>query len=329
MRRVYLPLFAAFLCLSLTPACSKQKDSDATKLRPVTLRLQWLLQTQFAGYYVAREKGYYREAGLDVRIEEGAYGKNNLATVSEGIEEFGTKWIFDLMPQAGRVVILANIMKDNGLLFVSKKESEIRSVRDFVGRRVSVWFTGNEYQLYAMLDSAGLRRESVSIVAQHFDLNQFVRGEVDVAAAMSYNELLQLEKLGYGVHTLSVINPASSGAAFPGDSIFTSRAFFEKNPEICKKFVDASIRGWEYAIRYPEEATQIILKQDIKGRLSRDEQLAQLVNVIKLIRADRWPIGTIDTLSLSNTVYYARRYGFFKNDVPLQSLFHAARADRP
>ena len=328
MARIFPALLAVFFCVVLLTSCSKEKDSGSGKLRPVTLRLQWLIQTQFAGYYVALDKGYYREAGLDVRIEEGAYGKNNLATVSEGLEEFGTKWIFDLMPQAERVVILANIMKDNGLLFVSKTSKGIRSVRDFAGRRVSVWFIGNEYQLFAMLDNAGIPRNSVRIVAQHFDLSQFLKDEVDVIAAMSYNEVLQLKKAGYPAGSISVIDPASAGAAFPGDSIFTSRTFFEKNPETCKKFVDASIRGWEYAIRYPEEATQIVLNHDKKGRLNRDQQLDQMVNIIKLIRSDRWPVGTIDTQSLSNTVYFARRYGFLETNRPLQSLYWKALADK-
>lgn len=309
-------------CLSLVLACSRQEDVSTARLYPVTLRLQWLLQTQFAGYYVAREKGYYREVGLDVRFKEGGYGKNSLASVSEGIEEFGIRWIFDLMPQLDKVIILANILKDTGLFFVAKKGSGISSVRDFAGRKVSIWFTGNEYQLYLMLDRVGLRKEDVSIVAQHFDLNQFIKGEVDVTSAMSYNELLQLEKLGYDAKRRSLIDPASVAPVFPGDSIFTSREFFKKEPEICKRFVAASIRGWEYAIRYPEEATRIVLKYDIEGRLKKDEQLVQLSRVIKLIKADRWPIGSIDLVSLSNVAYYARRYGFIKKDVPLQSLFN-------
>ncbi len=328
MARIFPALLAVFFALVPFASCSKDKDPGTEKLRPVTLRLQWLIQTQFAGYYVALEKGYYKEAGLDVRIEEGSYGKNNLATVSEGLEEFGTKWIFDLMPQAERIVILANIMKDNGLLFVSKNNSGIRSVRDFAGRRVSVWFIGNEYQLFAMLDNAGVPRNLVNIVAQHFDLSQFLKDEVDVIAAMSYNEVLQLQKTGYPADTLSIIDPASVGASFPGDSIFTSRSFFEKNPETCKKFVEASIRGWEYAIRYPEEATRIVLNHDKKGRLGKEQQLDQMINIIKLIRSDRWPVGTIDTKSLSNTVYFARRYGFLKTDLPMQSLYWKARAEK-
>ena len=230
------------------------------------------------------------------------------------------------MPPAERIVILANIMRTNSL--VSKNNSGIRSVRDFAGRRVSVWFIGNEYQLFAMLDNAGVPRNLVNIVAQHFDLSQFLKDEVDVIAAMSYNEVLQLQKTGYPADTLSIIDPASVGASFPGDSIFTSRSFFEKNPETCKKFVEASIRGWEYAIRYPEEATRIVLNHDKKGRLGKEQQLDQMINIIKLIRSDRWPVGTIDTKSLSNTVYFARRYGFLKTDLPMQSLYWKARAEK-
>lgn len=307
--RAVLYLLVLFV---LAPLACGTPPAATRQPRKVTLRLQWLPQTQFAGYYVAREKGFYREVGLDVNIEEGAYGKNNLATVADGIEEFGTKWLLDLMPEIGRIKLLANICKENGLLFVSRRSSGIRRVEDFPGHRVSVWFTGNEFQLFTLLEKARVSRESVRIVAQHFDLTQFLKKEVDVTAAMTYNELHELERRGLPADDLNLIRSEDYGITFLGDSIFTSREFYRTNPKLCADFVLASVRGWEYAIRYPEEATRIVIKNNPKARLEYGAQIQQLQSIIKLIRAEKWPIGHIDRQMVDEGFAIARRFGIIK-----------------
>ena len=166
-------------------------------LIPVTLRLQWHIQTQFAGYYTALAKGFYEKEGLNVTIEQGGYGKNCLETVGEGLEEFGTKWMADLLEADDDTLIsLANIVKDNGLLLITKKADGIRNIADFRGKRISIWFIGNEYQLFALLDKQGIARDEVTIVPQQWDMSQFYEDDVQVASAMSYNELLAVLAAG-------------------------------------------------------------------------------------------------------------------------------------
>jgi NitT/TauT family transport system substrate-binding protein len=141
------------LSLSMLSSClaknenSKQRNS----LNSVILRLQWHVQAQFAGYYVALDKGFYNEEGLDVKIEEGGYGRNALLNVSEGVEEFGVKYMSDLVSSGDSSLLsLANILKDSGLLLISKKEKGIQSLADFPGHSISFWFIGNEYQYFSL-----------------------------------------------------------------------------------------------------------------------------------------------------------------------------------
>jgi NitT/TauT family transport system substrate-binding protein len=267
------------------------KKKKPEQLTAVTLRLQWKLQAQFAGYYVALDKGYYRDAGLDVTIAEGGYGKDGIVTVIYEIEEFGTKWMADLIGENVDFISLANIVKKNGLVLISKKEKGIRTPEDFVGKRVSTWFIGNEYQLYSLLKKQNIPLEDVEIVAQKFNMNQFYDDKVDVASAMVYNELEEVAQNVYPPEALNIIDFADYNISFPGQCIFTSRGYSEKNPDICRKFTQASIKGWDYAIDHPEEAVAILLKYDKKGELDSDLQLTQMKHMINLIEREEYPIG--------------------------------------
>ncbi|MBN2656017.1 MAG: ABC transporter substrate-binding protein [Spirochaetales bacterium] len=301
---------------------NQEDQSAGTELKHVTLRLQWTTQTQFAGYYVALKKGFYNEAGLRVSIEPGGYGQNPNQTVGAGLEEFGTKWPADLVAsQDESLVSLANIVKDNGLNLISRKEKGIVSVEDFRGKKVAIWFIGNEYQLFALLDLYGLSREDMTIVSQKWDMSQFLNDEVDVAAVMTYNELLTLKSDGFDESNLNIMSFAEQGIGFPGHNIFTTREYLSGNPDICKSFVDASIRGWEYAISHPEEATDIVMSYDQEGVLNRDHQLRQMLGIIDLIQPDEYEIGLhLDRdYNLIGELY--RKYGIIDQDFSISDSY--------
>jgi len=271
---------------------SAQKQStENLEVTEITLRLQWHIQTQFAGYFVALKKGYYDDLNLKVNIKEGGYGKNPLFTVKEGLEEFGTKWMTDLAIGDSSLISLANIVKDNGLFMVSKKDKNIQSVDDFKGKKISIWFIGNEYQLFALLDKNDIAQNQLEIISQKWDVNQFYNDEVDVVSVMSYNELLKIYQNGYSPQNLNIFSFKDLGVGFPGQNIFTSRSYYKNNPEICRKFIKASIRGWEFAIKHPKEATKIILEYDKEKILNYDHQLLQMKEIINLIQADKYQIG--------------------------------------
>lgn len=263
------------------------------ELKNVTIRLQWTCQSQFAGYYVAKELGFYKENGLNVSIEEGGYAISNIKSVSEKAEEFGNRWASDLIPYHNDLVLLANILKINGMLLVSKKEKNIKNLNDLIGKKVSVWFIGNEVQLISLLKNNNIDIGSVNIIPQKFDLSQFINDEVDVISAMTYNELLNLYKAGYKREDLNIIDYNDFNHDFMGDCIFTSKEYFERHPEICQSFVNATLKGWQYSIKHPEEATKIIVNNSKNFKLSYDDQLKQLYEIINLIQIDKFELGII------------------------------------
>lgn len=286
---IILLLLIPIIVFAVMKCDGKRKKPE--QLTAVTLRLQWKLQAQFAGYYVALDKGYYRDAGLDVTIAEGGYGKDGIVTVIYEIEEFGTKWMADLIGENVDFVSLANIVKNNGLVLISKKKKGIRKPEDFVGKKVSTWFIGNEYQLYSLLEKQDIALEDVEIMAQKFNMNQFYDDKIDVASAMVYNELEEVGQNGYPPEELNIIDFADYSLSFPGQCIFTSQSYYEKNPDICEKFTQASIKGWDYAIDHPEDAVEILLKHDKTGELDGDFQFTQMNHMIHLIERDNYPIG--------------------------------------
>lgn len=300
-------LVALLISTAALSGCGTRSGQDA---RPdsVTIRLQWHMQAQFAGYYVAKALGYYRKQNLDVTIAEGGYSKNNLITVGEGVEQFGTKWPFDLLPQGKKFITIANIVKENGLLLVSRKELGIRTIRDLPGKKVSIWFIGNEFQLYSALEQNGIDRKKVKIVAQKWDLSQFLNREVDAFAAMQYNELLQILAKGIPLTSLNIINLSKAGITYPGHCIFTSREYFNANRDICRRFVQASLQGWQFTVKNPQQAVRLLMKFDEKKRLDPGFQLKQLQELIKLIRSGNTPLGYHDPAVFNTLINTAKRY---------------------
>lgn len=295
-----------------------QKDIVKDK---VTIRLQWHIQSQFAGYYVALDKGFYDEAGLQVKIEQGGYGKNALSTVKEGLEQFGTKWTADLIAAGDDYISLANIVKDNGLLLISKKTKNIKDINDFKNKKISIWMIGNEYQLFVLLDKYNISRKNVKIIPQKWDMSQFLDDETDIAAAMSYNELLGIQSKGYTPENINIFSFKKYGVGFPGHNIFTSRKYYLENPDICRRFTLASLKGWQYVIDHPEETINIVMKYDKEGILDRGIQIQQINAIIELINAEAYKLGIHMKSDYKFIEKVFKEYGIIKKDVNIVKYF--------
>jgi len=158
---------------------------------------------------------------------------------------------------------IANIVKDNGFVLLSKKTKGIDHISKLKNCTISTWFIGHEYQLKTLLKKYNLTEKEIKMTSQKWVYND----EIDVVSAMSYNELLNVFDNGYSKNELNIFNFRDEGVGFPGQNIFTTRSFYKANPLICKKFVKASIKGWQYAIDHPEEAVNIVMKYDYEKRI--------------------------------------------------------------
>jgi NitT/TauT family transport system substrate-binding protein len=293
------------------PAAESQpaaaEGEAATELIPVRLQLQWVTQSQFAGYYAALEQGFYADEGLDVTILEGAVEIVPQQVVAAGEAEFGIAWVPKVLAsreQGADLVNIAQIFQRSGTLQVSWADSGIASPADWAGKRVGTWGFGNEFEVFAALRQAGIEPDdpnAVTVVQQPFDMALFLNREIDAAQAMIYNEYAQvLEAINpetgelYQPEDMVVIDYNDVGTAMLQDHIFARESWLaeEGNEDIAVRFLRASFRGWIFCRDNFDECVDIVL--DNGPTLGEGHMRWQLNEINALI----WPspngIGMLD-----------------------------------
>ncbi len=244
------------------------------ELTPVTLQLQWVAQSQFAGYYAAKDLGYYEEEGLDVTILEGAVDIVPQQVVAAGEAEFGIAWVPKMLASRAEGADLVNIgqvFQRSGTLQVAWADSGITSVEDWAGKRVGTWGFGNEWEVYAALRQAGIEPEDpaqVEIVQQPFDMSLLLNREIDLAQAEIYNEYAQLLEATnpdtgelYQPSDFTVFDYNDVGTAMLQDHVFVRESWLaeEGNEDIAVRFLRATFRGWIYCRDNFDECVDIVL----------------------------------------------------------------------
>jgi NitT/TauT family transport system substrate-binding protein len=339
MRRRSMALFAAFAVAlaacssggggattapvtSEAPSASAPSESASAsapaELKPIRLQLQWFPQAQFAGYFAAKDQGFYADEGLDVTILPGAVEIVPATVVAGGQAEFGISWVPRMLApreSGADPVVIGQVFQRSPTLQVSFKDKNITSPEQLKGKKVGSWGFGNEAELYAGLRKAGLDPDNpsdVSIVAQQFDMVAFVAGEIDAAQAMIYNEYAQVLETKnpatdelFTADDLNVISWQDYGTSMLQDAIFASEAWLGQagNEDVAVKFLKASFKGWIYCRDNPEPCVDIVLKSDAK--LPKGHQTWQLNEVNGII----WPapkgIGITDEAAFDRTVEVA------------------------
>src|SRR5919199_3509433 len=256
---------AAAVWAAVGTAGAAPAKTQAKKLTKVTLQLKWVAQAQFAGYYAAKAKGYYKQMGLDVTIKPGGPDIIPETVVAGGQAQFGLDWLPSLMSSRDKGVNLVNIAQvftRSGLTLISWKDTGLNSVAKMKGKTVANWLGGNEYEVYAALVKNGMdpvHQKGVKIFQQPFDMNFFIKRQVEAASAMTYNELAQVleaknPKTGklFTLKDLNVIPMQKIGTGMLEDGIFVRGDWIKskKNQGIAKKFLAASFKGWIYC-RHP------------------------------------------------------------------------------
>jgi NitT/TauT family transport system substrate-binding protein len=231
-----------------------------TPLPQVSFLPQWIPQAQFAGYYVAYEKGFYREQGLDVKILRGGPEWPPSEMLAQGRADFGTMQLTAGIVRRARGVKLVNVSQlsqRSALMLVAKKSSGIKSPQDINGKKVGLWGEDFQGQLRAFFRKHGLM---VKTVPQGTTLNLFLRGGVEVASVMWYNEYHLLLNAGLNPEELTTFSLADHGFNFPEDGVYCLEETSKNKPLLCRKFVQGTLAGWQYAFAHPEEALDIVMK---------------------------------------------------------------------
>lgn len=229
-------------------------------LTKITLIPQWHPQAQFAGYYVAQEKGFYRQHGLEVKILPGGPERPASEWLAKGRANFGTLFLTDGIEKRARglkLVNIAQIVQRSAFMLVAKKSSGINAPADINGKKVGLWRNEFVLQPQAFFRTQGLK---VKVIPQAATLNLFLRGGVEVASAMWYNEYHLLLNSGVNPEELTTFFLADYGMNFPEDGIYCLAELADQQPQTCRAFVAASIEGWRYAFAHPDEALNIVMQ---------------------------------------------------------------------
>ena len=319
----------ALALLLVVAACGGDDDTDGTEAPDgteasggtagectepdeVRLQLQWVAQSQFAGYFAALDEGLYEEECLNVTILEGAVDIVPQQVLATGGAEFALAWVPKALVsrEAGAdIVNIAQVFERSGTLMVAFADSGIASVEDFAGKNVGNWGFGNEFELTAAIAEAGLT-DQVSLVAQDFTMNALLNGEIDVAEAMTYNEYAQvLEAVNpdtgelYQPEDLNVIDFNEVGTAMLQDAVWAESSWLADNEDVAERFLRASFRGWVFCRDNFDACVDIVLNHGTT--LGESHQRWQLNEINALI----WPatngIGVMNSELWDQTVEVA------------------------
>jgi len=291
----------------------------------VSLQLQWFTQAQFAGYYAALATGIYDDYGLNVEILEGSVDIVPASVLDSGAADFAVSWVpRGLVPRAegADITNIAQVFQRSATLQVSFADSGITEVADLEGRKVGNWGFGNEYELLAGLRQNDLDPDDdVQLVQQNFDMLALIRGEIDAAQAMIYNEYAQvLETVNpetgelFQPEDLNIIDWNDVGTAMLQDALWADADRLEDDPEYREtavKFVEASLLGWIYCRDNPEECVQVVL--DNSPTLGESHQTWQLNEINALIWPSPLGVGVLDPDLWNQTVEIATNEGILES----------------
>lgn len=279
------------LLLGMSPSISR-----AQPLETVSIQLKWQHSFQFAGYYAAIEKGFYREEGLDVRlVEHDINGKHYIQSVTDGDSEYGTADMGLLLSfaEGAPVVWLSQIFQHSPLVLLTLSQSSIFSPYELIGKKVA--FDSNDAgnaPIQMLFDQTlGPNSNLVENVPLDYNLSRMIRGEIDASSAYLSDQPYALKQLGYDVN---VINPRNFGIDFYGDNLFTSRSELINHPDRVKKMIRASLKGWNYALDHPEEIIDLILSKYNTQHHSRDHLRYEANVTDRMILRDQTPLGKLD-----------------------------------
>jgi len=295
----------------LTAALVISMSGLARAADPLTLQLKWVAQAQFAGYYVAAAKGYYKAAGLDVTIKPGGPDVNPSQVIAGG----GADVVVDWMPSALAarekgvpLVNIAQVFQRSGMELTCRKDSGIKSPADFKGKTLGVWFSGNEYPFLAWMSKLGLKTDGspggVTVLKQGFNVDPLLQKQAACISTMTYNEYWQLIEAGMKPEQLIVFKYADEGVATLEDGLYATEATLKDTGKADRltRFLKASMLGWQYAVEHQDEAVKIVLENDTAGAQTAAHQKRMMSEIAKLVEPAPHGLGYLDEAAYTRTV---------------------------
>ena len=292
----------AVLAISATAASVAQA---ADKL---ALQLQWVTQAQFAGYYVALDKGYYKDENLDVTIKPGGPDIAPPQVLAGGGADLMLNWMPSALAAREKGLPLVNIaqpFKSSGLQLTCRKETGITSPEDFRGKTIGVWFFGNEYPFLSWMSQLGIPTDGgdngVTVLKQGFNVDPLLQKQADCISTMTYNEYWQVIDAGISPDDLVVFKYQDQGVSTLEDGIYVleDRLADAAFQDQLVRFVRASMKGWKWAEENPDAAADIVLDNDASGAQTEKHQRRMMGEIAKLTAGSN---GSLDPADFDRTV---------------------------
>jgi NitT/TauT family transport system substrate-binding protein len=242
-----------------------------------TMRLEWVMQGQFAGPILAIDKGYYKAAGVDLELMPAGPDIKPAVTVAQGADTFGIghpHQVIAARSNGAPLVTVSQYGHKSATTYIARKETGIKSIADMKGHSVGLWFGGDEHEFLAMLAKAGIPQSDVKIVSQGFDIVGWLNKDYEVMQVTRYNELQLVYGQGFKKEDLVFLEPSDQGVALANTGLFTTEKTIADRPEVVQAVVDATLKGWKEALADPEAAAKIVLKYN--SELKLPEQVAQI-----------------------------------------------------
>jgi NitT/TauT family transport system substrate-binding protein len=254
-------LAAGIAAIALVAACGSGTPS-ATPLTSVKLQIEWVPQAQFAGFYVALDKGFYRDEGLDVEILPGGPEVRSIDQVQNGAAQFGLEsplGMFQARDAGVPIKLIAQFDQKDGFVKITRKTSGITEPAQFRGKTVGVW--PDEWEFYPLMASVDIDPQAdLTLVQQAFTMDDFINGNLDVASATLWNEYNVVLESGISADELTVFNYSDYGFGVPHGALLATEDYVANNRETAVKFVRASIKGWLDAYADQKGAIDIVMK---------------------------------------------------------------------
>ncbi|WP_378213418.1 ABC transporter substrate-binding protein [Aquicoccus sp. G2-2] len=274
----------------------------------MTLQLKWVTQAQFGGYYVAKDKGYYDDEGLDVTIKPGGPDIAPTQVMAGGGADVMVDWMPSALAAREKGLPLVNIaqpFKKSGMMLTCLKESGIKSPDDFPGKTLGVWFFGNEYPFLSWMSHLGIPTnggsDGVTVLKQGFNVDPLLQKQAACISTMTYNEYGQVLEAGISPDDLITFKYEDQGVATLEDGLYVmeDRLKDPKFVDEMARFVRASMKGWKYASEHPDEAAEIVLDHDETGAQTEEHQKFMMREVTKLTEGSN---GELDPADYERTV---------------------------
>ena len=296
-------ILSSALALMAAAAATTVQAADDVKLQ-----LQWVTQAQFAGYYVALDKGFYAAEDLNVTILPGGPDIAPPQVLAGGGADAMLNWMPSALAAREKglpVVNIAQPFKSSGLMLTCWKDTGIKSPADFKGKTIGVWFYGNEYPFLSWMSQEGISTEGgdngVTVLRQGFNVDPLLQRQADCISTMTYNEFGQVLDAGVSEDELITFKYEDQGVATLEDGIYALEDNL-KDPAFADKmvrFVRASMKGWKYAEANPGEAANIVLDNDESGAQTEAHQVRMMGEIAKLTAGSN---GTLDPADYERTV---------------------------